>query len=153
MTAMHLPTGHAMTKVEESCGNVFQDLGLPDADKLLAKAKADLALYSKLRPYEAATDLSITVGLSDGPVSVATCGLTRMPEYWWVSRVFVREQYRRHQLGSHCLSRALQLAEQDQGSPRHVVVAPGGYNMPYQAQCRFYRRHGFVGRGTMTRDL
>ena len=30
------------TRVEESCGNVFEDLGLPDADELLARAERAL---------------------------------------------------------------------------------------------------------------
>lgn len=138
--------------VENSCGNVFRDLGLPDADRLLAKAKADLKLLRQLTPYMAVTDRYVLVNLAHGPVSVATCSIDRTPQHWWVSRVFVRPKYRRHQLGSWCLSRALQLAEQ-QGGPDVVVVAPGGYDTPYEAQCAFYRRQGFEGDGTMRRPL
>jgi len=138
--------------VEPSCGNVFQDLGLPDADKLLAKAEADLELFKRLTPQMSVTDRYVLVNLVDGLFSVATCSIDKTPEHWWVSRVYVRPKYRRHQLGSWCLSRALQLAEQQDG-PRVVVVAPGGYNTPYEAQCAFYRRHGFEGDGMMQRQL
>jgi GNAT superfamily N-acetyltransferase len=145
-----------MTVIERSSGNVFRDLGLPNADELLAKAEADLELFRRLTPQMSVTERSILVNLARGPVSVATCSIDKTPEHWWVSRVFVRPKYRRHQLGSWCLSRALQLAEQQDG-PDVVVVAPGGYNTPYAAQCAFYRRHGFEhdGRsdGAMVRQL
>ena len=138
--------------VERSSGNVFADLGLPDHDRLLARATRDVELFKSLVPYESATNMGVTTGFMQRGQSVAVCNLTCMPEYWWVARVFVRKQYRRQKLGSRCLERAIELAGQ-QGGPDRIVVAPGGYSTPYDQQCAFYAAHEFVGSGLMERPV
>ena len=103
--------------------------------------------------YEAVGDRNITVGFRTTPNnSVAVCNIDRFPDYWWVSRVFVRNKYRRQQLGSRCLERAIEIASNLDG-PDSVVVAPGGYNTPYDVQCAFYAAHGFSGCGIMQRHV
>lgn len=94
--------------------------------------------------YESASDRNITVGFRWRGRSVAICDVCRMPHYWWVARVFVQRPYRRQNLGSQCLQRAVELVR-TLGGPDHMVVAPGGYNTPYSVQHAFYERHGFVG--------
>lgn len=141
-----------MSRIERSSGNVFADLGLPNPDRLLARAAKDIEAFKSLAPYESATDMGVTTGFMQRGQSVAVCNLTRMPEYWWVARVFVRSKYRRQHLGSRCLERAIELAER-QGGPDRIVVAPGGYSTPYDQQCAFYAAHGFVGSGLMERPV
>src|SRR4051812_29131054 len=43
------PEGSEMTKITRSCGNVFADLGLPDAEELRAKADLMVAITRIVR--------------------------------------------------------------------------------------------------------
>lgn len=61
--------------------------------------------------------------------------------YWYVSRVIVKQPYRKMGLGKR-LVRALQTAMINQGGK--VLVDPGGYDIPHEEQVTFYKKCGFV---------
>jgi GNAT superfamily N-acetyltransferase len=107
---------------------------------------------SDVETYESTSDYGVTAGFMQHGQSIAVCNVTRMPQYWWVARVFVRKPYRRQQLGSRCLERAIELIAGQDG-PDRIVVAPGGYSTPYDQQCAFYAAHGFAGSGLMERPV
>lgn len=105
-----------------------------------------------LSRYETVDEYGVTVGFMTGRLSVAVCNVTRLPQYWWVARVFVKSDYRRQQLGSACLRRAIELIGRQEG-PERIVVAPGGYSTPRHVQRAFYLVHGFVGDDVMERPV
>lgn len=105
-----------------------------------------------LSRYETVDEYGVTVGFMTGRLSVSVCNVTRLPQYWWVARVFVKTDYRRQQLGSACLRRAIELIGGQEG-PDRIVVAPGGYSTPHHVQRAFYLVHGFVGDDVMERPV
>jgi GNAT superfamily N-acetyltransferase len=92
----------------------------------------------------------VSVSIRMGALPVATASIDEMPDYWWVSRVFVKERHRRKGFGSQCLTRAVELVREK--SSKVIIVAPGGYNIPYEQQRAFYARHGFTGGPEMRRE-
>ena len=95
------------------------------------------------RMTEVDTRDSIMVSIQDGVLCAATASIDQMPKFWWVSRVFVRKKYRRQGLGKRCLQRAIELVKSHEGTPRNIVVAPGGYDMDTRRQEMFYEAQGF----------
>lgn len=65
------------------------------------------------------------------------------PGKWWVNRALVKpDDQRGHGLGTQLLHTLLAtLVAKD--SFKHVLVEPGGYNMPVGRQRKFYKRSGF----------
>lgn len=93
---------------------------------------------------EVNTPESISVSVHIGCLCAANASVDFLPAgHWWVSRVFVRPAYRRQGFGSQCLTRAIELIREKSSAP--ILVAPGGYNMPFEKQKAFYASHGFVG--------
>jgi len=74
---------------------------------------------------------------------VANAIIDELPSHWWVSRVFVKQGYRRRGFGSRCLKRAIELVRKQNAKP--IIVMPGGYDIPFEVQQSFYRHHGFMG--------
>lgn len=99
---------------------------------------------------ENSCDGCVYVSVRMGALPVATASIDELDEYWWVSRVLVREGYRRQGYGSQCLTRAIELVREKSSKP--IVVAPGGYNIPYEQQRAFYARHGFTGAPEMRKE-
>lgn len=95
-----------------------------------------------MRFIESSTPEWVSISAGDGCLMAATASIDAVGDQWWVSRVVVRPQYRRKQLGTRCLKRAIELVREQDGRP--IVVAPGGYNIPYEEQVAFYRSCGFV---------
>jgi len=85
----------------------------------------------------------VSVNLQVGHVGVANASIDHVVDHWWVSRVVVKEPFRRQGFGSRCLMRAVELVREMSSEP--IVVAPGGYDVPYEVQRAFYARHDFVG--------
>jgi GNAT superfamily N-acetyltransferase len=99
---------------------------------------------------EVDTPECISVSVQIGYLCAATAGIDLLPAgHWWVSRVFVKPEHRRKGFGSQCLKRAIELIRKRSSAP--ILVAPGGYDMPFEEQQAFYARHGFVGRREMWR--
>jgi len=75
-------------------------------------------------------------------IPVATASIDELADFWWVSRVFVKKEYRGKGLGSRCLKRAVELVRLQNKKP--VIVSPEGYDTPLEAQQSFYEENGFV---------
>ena len=60
---------------------------------------------------------------------------------WFVNRVFIRPEHRRKGIGKTLVTRMLEEATK-QGCTK-MVLTPGGYGFPYEAQRNFYVACGF----------
>lgn len=69
---------------------------------------------------------------------IATADMDLMGNKWWLSRLFVKENFRRRGLGRKLLA---SLKRNSRGIL--IEVMPGGYNMDKADQIRFYERCGF----------
>lgn len=65
-------------EVEESCGNIFADLGLPDAEELYLKANLVIAISQAMKAKRVSQKkLATMVGLDQPKVSALLRGQTR----------------------------------------------------------------------------
>ncbi len=65
-------------EVEESCGNIFTDLGLPDAEELYLKANLVIAISQAMKAKRVSQKkLATMVGLDQPKVSALLRGQTR----------------------------------------------------------------------------
>ena len=103
------------------------------------------------RRCEVSTSEYVSVSIREGYIGAANASAHLLPEgQWWVARVFVHPRFRRGGYGSQCLIRAIELIREHSQAP--VIVAPGGYDIPFEEQQAFYARCGFVGGELMTLD-
>ena len=71
----------------------------------------------------------------------ATASASNVGEYWWVDRVFVTPELRGCGFGKGLLTEVLDMIRERGGGL--VRVCPGGYNMKYSDQFKFYEACGF----------
>jgi len=74
------------------------------------------------------------------PAGVAEASWVRDTE-WFVNRVFIRPEHRRKGIGKVLVTMMLEEATR-QGCTK-MVLTPGGYGFPYEAQRDFYVACGF----------
>ena len=83
----------------------------------------------------------VTIMLYEGVWSLATASMDFVSDkgYWWINRIFIKEQRRRKGHGSSLVA---DLQNNANGYP--IVVVPGGYSMKVEDQRAFYESCGFV---------
>lgn len=80
----------------------------------------------------------VTVSMVVKGEVIANAEMDWLGDKWWLSRVLVKESFRRRGLGR-------KLIEKLKGCSRGklIEVMPGGYNMKREDQFNFYERCGF----------
>ena len=86
------------------------------------------------------TEISISI-IINNKLSIASA--MNISDRWWISRVNVQESERKKGLGTKLLTELIkQIKDKDKISS--IMVAPGGYNFPYNYQVAFYKKNGFI---------